>query len=457
MATSKLQDFRKKTVSVIVADIKYDVPERLGQFVDASDYDALVTSDTDCYTKPTCDIATVNDCGDEADFSKCPQGVNEENVAFIFRKNWFTEEQQLGAYHGLRDAARESDNRGNAAGPLVEIPSGNRERVTKMQYEVLEYMMNPKARLDDGDNIDDIRSKYKVPEFTKELWVLVEMDAGFQFESWLKEARKLSREEQVVEASRVYEWISISGYANKVRSGIAGFYDRYPRIPFLRSTGYNEQNPEKFKKSLPFLQRLDHGFKKLLPKRYAAQQKAADKIDSRYLIEGTVFTTLTVNSKFRTAAHYDAGDLNAGFSNLVVVSNDGDYTGGYLVFPEYRVAVDVRPGDLLLVANHTIMHGNTEFIFGSPTSDRVSFVAYFREGMLNGGVKEYEDARKEYVHSRRLNTNHKLQTGRWNGISMGMWNDNEWKDFMMTKPDGEKWIKDYHQEMIKEDLSEFFG
>jgi hypothetical protein len=183
MATSKLQDFRNKSVTVIVADTKYDASHRLGQFVDESDYDTLVTSDTDCFIKPNCDIATVNDCGPDADCAACPQGVNEENVAFIFRKNWFTEEQQKGAYYGLKDAASDSDNRGNAAGPLVEIASGNRERVTKMQYEVLEYMMNPKARLDDGDNIDEIRAKYKVPEFTKELWVLAEMDPGFQFES----------------------------------------------------------------------------------------------------------------------------------------------------------------------------------------------------------------------------------------------------------------------------------
>ena len=134
--------------------------------------------------------------------------------------------------------------------------------------------------------------------------------------------------------------------------------------------------------SYPFLQHLAKGFKELLPWRYENQMRAARKLDSRFLVPETPFTTITVNKTFRTAAHFDAGDLNEGLSNLLVLSNNGNYTGGYLIAPEYRVAVNVRPGDLLLINNHEVMHGNTPIVLGDEEAERVSLVCYFRENML---------------------------------------------------------------------------
>lgn len=98
----------------------------------------------------------------------------------------------------------------------------------------------------------------------------------------------------------------------------------------------------------------------------------------------TPFTTVTVNKNFRTAAHRDAGDLHEGFSNLTVVAKgDQQWTGGYLVLPEFRVAINIRPGDLLLINNHAGIHGNTELLppEGKTLADmeRISLVCYFRE------------------------------------------------------------------------------
>jgi hypothetical protein len=102
--------------------------------------------------------------------------------------------------------------------------------------------------------------------------------------------------------------ISETSYGNPVDSGIAGWFDRYPRIPYGRATTYTRDNFEKFSMAYPFLQSLARGFKTLLPKRYANQKAATDTIDQKFVIEGTPFTTVTVNKTFRTAAHRDAGD-----------------------------------------------------------------------------------------------------------------------------------------------------
>ena len=243
-------------------------------------------------------------------------------------------------------------------------------------------------------------------------------------------------------------------YGRSVNSGIAGWFDRYPRIPYGRATSYTRDNFDKFKMSYPFLQNLAEGFKNLLPERYAAQMAAANKLDPRFLVPGTPFTTVTVNKTFRTAAHRDAGDLNEGLSNLLTLSNDGRYTGGYLIAPEYRVAVNVRPGDLLLINNHEVMHGNTPIVC-EEGSERVSLVVYFREKMLELGSHEYEDTRYNFVESRRLNKEHPLWKPLWNGVSESMWDSQEWYDYCEEKLGKDELIK-YHPEANASSLEDFF-
>ena len=195
--------------------------------------------------------------------------------------------------------------------------------------------------------------------------------------------------------------------------------------------------------SFPFLQSLNRGFRELLPVRWSAQRAAADRIDEAFLVPGTVFTTITVNKTFRTAAHRDAGDFSEGMSNLLVLSNNGNYTGGYLVFPEYRMAVNVRPGDLLLVNNHEIIHGNTPIVLEDDKAERISLVCYFREKMLDLGSKEYEDVRYNYVESRRKNKDHRLWQPLWNGVSRNMWDEQEWYDYL-EEHGGVEMLNKYH-------------
>jgi hypothetical protein len=200
---------------------------------------------------------------------------------------------------------------------------------------------------------------------------------------------------------------------------------------------------------------LSRGFETLLPTRYSAQKAATDKIDPRFVIPETPFTTVTVNKTFRTAAHRDAGDFSDGLSNLLTLSNDGRYTGGYLIFPEIRIAVNVRPGDLLLVNNHEVIHGNTPIVC-EEGSERVSLVVYLRENMLELGSYEYENTRYEYVESRRLNKEHALWKKLWNGVSPGMWEEQEWYDYLRSKL-GEEALSKYHPNATKADLADFFA
>lgn len=414
-------------IKVIIARSKVDCEHLLGQFLDESHFDTVINEDTDCFF----------------------QNEDDSNIAFKFRKNYFSKEQQDAAYAGLREAATQTQNRGLAAGPKGE-KCGGREWVTEFQLRAIDYLKkqaeNSVIQVNVKEEIESLRARYENEETSRGLvWLNAKVkEDEFDFETWLKKVVKMPIKERKNEARGVEEtYISDTTYANVVFSGIAGWFDRYPRIPYGRATAYTQHSYDKFKLAFPFLQTLDRGFAELLPTRHAAQREAADKIDPAFLVPETVFTTITVNKTFRTAAHRDAGDFSNGLSNLLVLSNNGNYTGGYLILPEVRIAINVRPGDLLLVNNHEYIHGNTPIEMQDEIAERVSLVCYLREKMLELGSKEYEDHRFNYVECRRKNKEHRLQRRLWNGISEGMWDESEWYDYL-EKNGGRKMVERYH-------------
>jgi len=421
------------TVEIIQARSKHDCEHLLGKFLDDSHYDLVVENDTDFYAPPT--------LTDER---------SEANIMFKFRKNVFTAKEMEDCYNGLIGAAQETHNRGLAAGPRGE-KEGNRDWVTDCQLELLDHFMSGGGSLfSDEDPVQEILDRWEgdnsVPTRGM-VWLRnkIKDDPDFEYEGFfdkiLAKLRAMNPEDANVYATKIAsEYISETSYAQAVNSGIAGFFDRYPRIPYCRPTAFTEQNPEKFKMAFPFLNKLDSYFKDLLPQRYASQREHADRLDPKFLISDTVFTTATVNKTFRTAAHRDAGDLSSGFSNLCCITNGKDFKGGYLVLPEFRVAINIRPGDLLLINNHEGIHGNTEIV-GDEGFERMSIVCYFREKMLESGSFEYEQLRKQFVYARKNNPEHSDWRPLWNGISPSMWESQEWDDYLVQygfPPDNER-------------------
>lgn len=190
--------------------------------------------------------------------------------------------------------------------------------------------------------------------------------------------------------------------SNYVASNIIGYYDQPDRnllaknkklskklsktgVP-CRLTQFNRKYPKKWDATLPLLKSIDAVFKSLLPEAHHVQLTRAMKTPE-YRIDGTAFSTATINYNYRTALHKDKGDYEAGFGNLVVLEkNPGAYGGGWTGFPQYGVAVDVRQGDFLAMDVHE-WHGNAE-IHPSDSSikpsdiGRLSLVCYLRKNMI---------------------------------------------------------------------------
>lgn len=198
---------------------------------------------------------------------------------------------------------------------------------------------------------------------------------------------------------------------NVVASGVIGYYEK---TPFLgqpcRMTGYTRSGLKQFIHGLPFLEAIDRQFKALVP---AAHKKQLAEVSKKplYQIGDTAFSTLTVNSNFRTALHKDAGDYRDGFGNLSVIEW-GKYHGGETLFPRFGVGFNIRTGDFVAMDVHewhtnapvTTTKEDTEYnktlpdirtrdpttgVVGSQELyQRLSFVCYFREKIADCSEKE---------------------------------------------------------------------
>lgn len=201
---------------------------------------------------------------------------------------------------------------------------------------------------------------------------------------------------------------SILGTIDMDRTGL--------KEPVCRLTAFNAKEVEKWPRLVPMFQAIAAKFAEHVPDRYKAQVEYAQRTDAAWLIPDTPFTTITVNNTYPTGIHTDKGDLDEGFSTLACLRR-GEYTGGWITFPQFGVAADLQDGDLLLMDAHE-WHGNTTLrcghcedplkkfghvCAGRPGMDhytspeRVSIVSYFRTGVAACGNAEEEEAKRASI------------------------------------------------------------
>jgi hypothetical protein len=282
-----------------------EVDKLAGTFIDSSHYDILIdgTEDVDVYD---------------------PNG----SPLIKFRCNVLPTNLCRAAFPALAEAAKQSQNRGMAAGILPADPA-----------------------LRHGERV-----KKAAPGYIS-----------------ATRARPLKKDGTV----------SNTNYAQQVESGIIGYFDRNARFPYCRTTAFTLQEIEKWNKVIPLIQSINEVFKKEAPDRYAAQLAEARKTAQDFIIKNTVFTTVTVNKDWRTAVHKDKGDFVNGFGVMTAL-RAGKYHGCYLVWPKFRVAVNMV-NRCVCLANVHHWHGNTPLIGIKGSFTRISLVLYYRKNMIYCG------------------------------------------------------------------------
>ena len=155
-------------------------------------------------------------------------------------------------------------------------------------------------------------------------------------------------------------------------TGIAGYYD-YTGTPLTfkcRKTSFTHANLERWPNVFPLVEYINNIYHAAAPRQWVAQNKA---IPNPIRIRRSVFSTITVNQRFRTAAHTDVGDYDRGMGVLTIL--EGTYEGLHLALPDFDLCIELKPLDVLVFDTH-YLHCNTE-----PETadwDRLSCVFYYR-------------------------------------------------------------------------------
>ncbi|CCW66736.1 unnamed protein product [Phytomonas sp. Hart1] len=160
-------------------------------------------------------------------------------------------------------------------------------------------------------------------------------------------------------------------------SGIAGYFDyRGSPIEFkCRKTVFTYENECRWKDVFPMVDYISQIYKHIMPDQWAKQDAAIPDITR---IHNSPFSTLTINSRFRTASHRDTGDFDEGYGCLACL--EGNFKGLALTLGEFKVNFVLRPLDVLLFNTH-LLHSNTESELMDDNWTRLTCVFYYRTSL----------------------------------------------------------------------------
>jgi hypothetical protein len=321
---------------------------------------------------------------------------NNEKLLLKFRKRVISDKLIDIGWKSYKDLAKASRGRGASAGPInSDSHYWKKRRLVKTNKWSTGYL-TPK-----GNEMYDSYSEKSLEDLLK-----------LCTEKSIKLKEGSEKEDIIIALVTKDGGVSKMKVNNQVASNPIGYYEGAKNFADLpcRLTHFTRTNFEKYNEGLKFIQRIDKLFQRLIPDAHQRQLERADT-KPHLKIPKTSFSTITINRNFRTALHRDAGDFKGGFGNLTVIER-GKYHGGYTVFPQFGIGIDLRNNDFVAMDVHQ-WHSNTPIYeteedkaFNETLEDdyhdnpdvgteglykkytRLSFVCYLREKIANCPNKE---------------------------------------------------------------------
>ena len=321
---------------------------------------------------------------------------SSEKLLLKFRKRVISDQLIDIGWNSYKDLAKASRGRGASAGPIsTESHYWKKRRLVKTNKWSTGYL-TPK-----GNELYDSYTEKSLEDLL-----------NLCKEKNIKLKEEASKEDIIIALVTKDGGVSKMKVNNQVASNPIGYYEGAKNFADLpcRLTHFTRTNFEKYNEGLKFIQRIDKLFQRLIPEAHHRQLERADT-KPHLKIPKTSFSTITINRNFRTALHRDAGDFREGFGNLTVIER-GKYHGGYTVFPQFGVGIDLRNNDFVAMDVHQ-WHSNTPIYeteedkaYNETLEDdyhdnpdvgtaglykkytRLSFVCYLREKIANCPNKE---------------------------------------------------------------------
>ena len=147
-------------------------------------------------------------------------------------------------------------------------------------------------------------------------------------------------------------------YANEIHSVMIG-YKRGRFTGGIDASGWTKDHPKEFETLKNISKYNERSFAAANASVYQKQKTFAEtSIKPEHRIG--IFTTLSANryhsgQSTKMAAHVDSGDTEFGMTTMCVF-RQGDFSGAYLTFPRYGIAIDA-PDNSVVIADSREIHG----------------------------------------------------------------------------------------------------
>ena len=102
-------------------------------------------------------------------------------------------------------------------------------------------------------------------------------------------------------------------------------------------------------------------------------------IKDEWKIKGTPFSSGIINKNNALKYHYDTGNIKGVYSNMVCFKKNCE--GGYLVLPEFDIALEVSNRSIVFFDGQDILHGVSPFQLTTMNGYRFTIVYYTLQQM----------------------------------------------------------------------------
>lgn len=119
---------------------------------------------------------------------------------------------------------------------------------------------------------------------------------------------------------------------------------------------------------------VEEHYRKLNPQAYAQHEATVGRVLSEWRLGGGVFTSGIINRNNKLPYHYDRGNFEECWSNMLVFKRH--CAGGDLICPELDLGFRLRDHSLLMFDGQGILHGVSPFRLTRPDGHRFTVVYY---------------------------------------------------------------------------------
>jgi hypothetical protein len=191
-----------------------------------------------------------------------------------------------------------------------------------------------------------------------------------------------------------------------------GWLERRPtrQQDFCRLAGLRNEDPAAHEAILSYAEIATRHYQTLNPELYGEHMGRAEALLDEYRVAGTPFTSGIVNKDNVLPYHFDRGNITdvwslmLGFKKDVGPTVDGD--AGFLVVPEYDLALEIADNTLSGFDGQVALHGVTPFRKLSRGAYRFTIVYYAK-----AGIWQCLSLDEELQRGKRMRT--KKETDRW--------------------------------------------